>query len=150
MHSEAFPDTGLYLLQAGAAASPDRLSVTLDAGPLGYGVLAAHGHADALAVTLRIGGHDVLVDPGTYDYFTHPEWRTYFRGTPAHNTVTIDDANQSEMLGPFLWGRRGGGEVYGVVAHRRRRQLPRDPRRISTVTGPGSPRARNNRYRSRG
>lgn len=48
----------------------------------------------------------MLVDPGTYDYFTYPRWRDYFRSTRAHNTIVIDDADQSEMLGPFLWGRR--------------------------------------------
>ena len=45
------------------------------------------------------------MDPGTYDYFTYPEWRQYFRSTRAHNTVEIDGADQSVMLGSFLWNR---------------------------------------------
>ncbi|MBM4149927.1 MAG: hypothetical protein FJ224_12925, partial [Lentisphaerae bacterium] len=56
--------------------------------------------------TLRAFGRDVLVDPGTYDYFSYPQWRRYFRSTAAHNTVVVDSQNQSEMLGPFLWGRK--------------------------------------------
>ena len=96
-----------------------------DCGELGFGSIAAHGHADALSVTLRAFGTDVLVDPGTYDYFTHAEWRRYFRSTAAHNTVEIDDRDQSQMLGLFLWGDRAqarcvrfqpdaaGGEVTG-------------------------------------
>ena len=104
--SKAFPDTGYYLLQHGGAAGTDRIGVVFDCGQLGMGPLAAHGHADALSFTLRAFGRDVLVDPGTYDYFSYPEWRQYFRGTRAHNTVVIDGQDQSEMLGPFMWGRR--------------------------------------------
>ncbi len=104
--SRAFPDTGVYLLQSGERGGDDRISATLDCGALGFGAIAAHGHADALSLTLRIFGVDVLVDPGTYDYFQDPRWRDYFRSTRAHNTVVVDDLDQSELLGPFLWGRR--------------------------------------------
>lgn len=106
LESRAMTESGYYLIQRGGRADPDRISLLFDCGDLGFLSIAAHGHADALSVILRIGGVDVLVDPGTYDYFTHPRWRNYFRSTRAHNTVTIDDTDQSEMLGPFLWGRR--------------------------------------------
>lgn len=102
----AFPDTGLYLLQWGGREEPDSASATIDCGELGFGALAAHGHADALAMTLRAFGEDILVDPGTFDYFRYPEWREYFRSTRAHNTVTVDGLDQSVMLGPFMWGSR--------------------------------------------
>lgn len=106
LSSRAFPDTGLYLLQWGDAGRGDAVSLTFDCGPLGFGPLAAHGHADALGITLRVSGEDVLVDPGTYDYFRYPRWRDYFRSTRAHNTIAIDDVDQSEMAGPFMWGTR--------------------------------------------
>jgi uncharacterized heparinase superfamily protein len=80
--------------------------VFFDCADLGYGPIAAHGHADALSFTLNVGDRPVLVDAGTYDYFTHPSWREYFRSTRAHNTVEIDGVSQSESLGPFLWGRK--------------------------------------------
>jgi hypothetical protein len=105
LRSRSFPESGYYLLQSGSAEKPDRISVIMDCGPLGFKSIAAHGHADALSIVLRAFGRDVLVDPGTYDYFSHPDWRTYFRSTKAHNTVVIDDRDQSEMLGPFMWGR---------------------------------------------
>ena len=108
--SKAFKDSGYYLLQHGELDSPDRISVVFDCGPLGMGALAAHGHADALSFTLRAFGRDILVDPGTYDYFSYPEWRKYFRSTRAHNTVVIDGRDQSEMLGLFLWGQRARAE----------------------------------------
>ena len=106
LRSRSFPDSGYYLLQSGSEGTGDRISVLFDCGDLGFGPIAAHGHADALSFVLRAFGLDVLVDPGTYDYFTHPEWRRYFRSTPAHNTLAVDGRDQSEMRGPFLWGRR--------------------------------------------
>jgi len=104
LESRALVDAGHYLLQCGRAN--DRICVHIDCAPLGYGSIAAHGHADALAFTLRMGGLLMLVDPGTFDYFTQPQWRDAFRHTRAHNTVCIDDLNQSELLGAFLWGRQ--------------------------------------------
>lgn len=106
LRPHAFPHTGLYLLQWGAAGSSDSASLTLDCGDLGYGPLAAHGHADALAITLRAFGEDILVDPGTYDYFRYPAFREYFRSTRAHNTITVDNVDQSVMSGPFMWDAR--------------------------------------------
>jgi hypothetical protein len=75
----------------------------VDAGPLGYLSIAAHGHADALSFTLSICGHEVLVDPGTYAYHREGRWREYFRGTTAHNTLRVDAAEQSVSGGNFLW-----------------------------------------------
>ena len=108
--SQAFPDSGYYLLQHGSAGPGDGASVLFDCGPLGLGQLAAHGHADALSFTLRVGGREILVDPGTFDYFSYPEWRNYFRSTAAHNAVVIDEQNQSQMLGRFQWGRRAAAK----------------------------------------
>jgi len=104
--SHAFADSGYYLLQHGHQGSADRLSVLFDCGDLGYQSIAAHGHADALSFTLRAFGHEVFVDPGTYDYFRFRAFRDYFRSTRAHNTVSVDGLDQSVMLGPFLWGAR--------------------------------------------
>jgi len=108
--SKALSHSGYYLLQHGQCNSLDRISAVFDCGPLGMGSLAAHGHADALSFTLRAFGKDVLVDPGTYDYFSYPQWRQYFRSTRSHNTVAIDGQDQSEMLGLFLWGRRASAQ----------------------------------------
>src|SRR5262249_31783344 len=79
---------------------------TLDHGPLGLGALAAHGHADALSMTLRHGSDDLFGDPGTLAYFEDAAARDACRSTPAHSTVSFGGRSQSEMLGPFLWGRR--------------------------------------------
>jgi Heparinase II/III-like protein/Heparinase II/III N-terminus len=77
--------------------------LVFDAGPLGYLGIAAHGHADALSFCLAIDGAWWLVDPGTYAYHSAPEWRSYFRGTSAHNTIRVNRNDQSQMGGAFLW-----------------------------------------------
>ncbi len=82
------------------------LRVVFDHGPLGLGAIAAHGHADALAVTVWRGADGLVVDPGTLAYHEDEAARTESRGTPAHATVSFGGRSQSEMLGAFLWGRR--------------------------------------------
>ena len=98
--SRAYPEGG-YVVFHNA-----HWQVLFDAGALGLGSLAAHGHSDALSVWASLDGKPFLVDAGTYAYHEEPAWRNYFRGTSAHNTVQMDDYHQSEMLGPFLWGRK--------------------------------------------
>jgi uncharacterized heparinase superfamily protein len=98
----AFPEGGYYILGCDFE-TPGEVRLIVDAGPLGYRKLAAHGHADALAFTLSVGGEEFLVDPGTYAYHTQPQWRSYFRGTAAHNTVRVDGADQSVPGGNFMW-----------------------------------------------
>lgn len=77
-----------------------------DFAPLGLGSLAAHGHADALSITLSIDGNPVFIDPGTYIYNVQRQWRDYFRHTSNHNTICIDDKNQSVIGGHFLWTKK--------------------------------------------
>jgi hypothetical protein len=108
----------------------DGMLVTFDHGPLGLGTLAAHGHADALALTIFSNAEPIVPDPGTWAYQEDPEGRDRFRGTPAHATVSFGGRNQSETLGPFLWGRRariapaeGGWECRWVTGERHRRSV---------------------------
>ena len=102
----AFSDAGTHVLRTpvgdGAENGPE-IWCRCDGGPHGFGSIAAHGHADALSVEVRVGGVDVLADPGTYCYHGDPDWRTYFRSTLAHNTAEVDGASQSVEGGPFLW-----------------------------------------------
>ena len=98
----AFPQGGYYLLGKDFDTARE-VRIVIDSGPLGYLSLAAHGHADALAFTLSMGGVELLVDPGTYAYHTQRQWRDYFRSTAAHNTVEVDGLNQSEIGGNFMW-----------------------------------------------
>ncbi len=100
--------TGSGLLRDGgiAVVGGSDCKVVMDVGALGYTNIAAHGHADALSVLLSAGDEYLVVDSGTYSYHSNQEWRSYFRGTAAHNTVRIDGTNQSTIAGRFLWSSK--------------------------------------------
>jgi hypothetical protein len=88
--------------------------LTMDVGPLGYLSIAAHGHADALAVSMSVDGCELIADPGTASYYGHPAWRKVHRGTRVHATVSVDDEDQSVMAGPFMWTRHARVRTHTV------------------------------------
>jgi len=98
-----------------------------DCGPLGDG---GHGHYDALSIEAWANGRPLVLDPGRYTY-AEADGRRWFRGTAAHNTVTVDGQDQT----PYARGRSSLpsaratylGELHGQVespcypaVHRRR------------------------------
>jgi len=105
--SKTYPIGGYSILKGLGA------HMIMDHGELGYGSIAAHGHADALSITLSLRGEPVLIDSGTYCYHNEKKWRDYFRKTLQHNTVEIEGKDQAEMLGAFLWGKRGKSRLVG-------------------------------------
>ena len=143
---------GGYFILGCDFESENEIRLVADAGPLGYRAIAAHGHADALAFTLSVGGKEFLIDPGTYAYHTQGEWRRYFRGTAAHNTLRVDGLDQSQSGGNFMWLRKadarcalwrpseerdvfegwhdGYAQLPDPVVHRRRISLEKRARRV--------------------
>jgi Heparinase II/III-like protein len=128
--SRLFADAGTAFLQSGD------LYVQVDAGPFGWGG-AGHSHADTLSLVASYRGEPIFTDPGTFTYMGSPEERDRFRGTRAHNTITIDGKNQAQTVGPFRWALKpdvklnafaagdDGGSLdalceYGGFRHRRR------------------------------
>ena len=77
----------------------------VDVGNITATYQPGHTHADTLNYELRINGKPFIVDTGisTYD---KTERRQYERSTAAHNTVTIDNKNSSEVWGGFRVGNR--------------------------------------------
>ncbi len=104
---------GLVVLRGGSARA------TVDVGPLGFLSLAAHGHADALAVTWTRRGREVVCDPGVGSYFRDAQARDAFRGTGFHATVEVDGSNQSEIGGAFLWTRHARAKVLATTLEER-------------------------------
>jgi uncharacterized heparinase superfamily protein len=96
------------------SARSDELWCRADHGPHGYLSIAAHAHADALAIEVRVGGVDVFADPGTYCYGVDPGWRAYFRSTLGHNTLEVAGVDQSLAAGPHLWARHARAELEGA------------------------------------
>jgi uncharacterized heparinase superfamily protein len=111
---QAFADGGYYVM-ASDRGSEEEILIVFDSGPMGLPPLNAHGHADALSFCLTYGGREFLIDPGTYCYQGMTEWRGYFRGTGAHNTVRVDGEDQSITGGPFLWRQTANARLENVV-----------------------------------
>ncbi|MDB6072386.1 MAG: hypothetical protein JWO89_26 [Verrucomicrobiaceae bacterium] len=57
----------------------------LDASPLGYGTMAAHGHCDALHLSIWAGAQAIVIDPGTGGYYGMAERRAELAAWEAHN-----------------------------------------------------------------
>jgi hypothetical protein len=91
-----FPEAGVAVMTCGD------VHAIIDAGPFGA-LHSGHSHSDTLSIVLRSGGEEILIDPGTYTYTGEPEWRDWFRGSSAHNTIRIDGLDQGVMAGPFRW-----------------------------------------------
>lgn len=85
--------------------SPFPFCLTFDHGPLGMSPCFGHGHADALSIIFDYGDQEVLIDPGTYSYTRDAAWRSYFRGTRAHNTVLVDQSDQAVQETAFMWSK---------------------------------------------
>ncbi len=89
--SVAFSQFGLACLRQ------DEKSVAFSCGSTGQKGVGGHGHNDKLSVEICFDGRAVIVDPGTWTYGAHPEGRDYFRSTAMHNTVQVDDLEQSPI-----------------------------------------------------
>jgi hypothetical protein len=99
--SKFYVDEGHYIFKNNNGRNS--IYLHFDIAPLGYLSIAAHGHADALSIMLNVNGQPFIVDSGTYTYHTEPEWRRYFIGTLAHNTIRIDGKDQAIIGGPTMW-----------------------------------------------
>jgi hypothetical protein len=108
-NSIAFQASGLYMMSGDSGRQ-----LVIDAGPQGAHT-AGHGHADALSLTASSGGVDLLIDSGTFEYVGADDQRDRFRGTRAHNTLSVAGQDQAEPKGPFSWGRLPKVEAEGWI-----------------------------------
>ncbi len=93
-----------------------RMLIVFDHGPLGFGGIAAHGHADALSVWLHVDGMPVIVDSGTFLYHSDRAWRDFFRSTAAHNTLEAAGLSQSVTAGAFNWSHKAQAKCTRLVS----------------------------------
>jgi hypothetical protein len=110
-----FADCGVTIMRS-ATAYDEEVWCRCDSGPHGFLSTGAHAHSDALSVEVRVGGVEILADPGTYLYQGEERWRQYFRSTIGHNTVEIGGRDQSVPGGPFMWTRHATSNVNRVTA----------------------------------
>ena len=85
--SAVFPWAGHVIMRNGW--DPDAHWAFFDVGPAGIG----HRHRDRLHLSISAYGRDLLVDGGRY-WYKNDEWRRYFIGTQAHNSILIDGISQ--------------------------------------------------------
>ncbi|GAB3962250.1 alginate lyase family protein [Spirosoma harenae] len=83
----------------------NRFEFVADVGSVGPDHQPGHAHADTLSFVLYVDNHPFIVDNGVSTYQTGIR-RAWERSTAAHNTVTIDDINSSEVWASFRVGRR--------------------------------------------
>jgi len=94
--SRAFPEGGYFVMRGGVGKQG--LYLAFDCGPFGYKPVPVHGHADVLSFDLYAYGRSLITDCGVYSYHLGEDWRNYFRGTSAHNTIVVDGKDQSILL----------------------------------------------------
>ena len=85
----SFPDGGYFVQRSGW--EEDARFLIFDCGPLGDG---GHGHYDLLSFEACGNGRPLIVDPGRFTYADGDD-RRWFKGTAAHNTVSVDGLDQT-------------------------------------------------------
>jgi uncharacterized heparinase superfamily protein len=100
-----------------------------DAGPVGPDYQPGHGHCDLLSLEISHRGKRVISNSGVSTYETCPR-RLEERGTAAHNTLRLDEAEQSEIWSSFrvarrarVIGRRTDGQRWAEAGHDGYRRL---------------------------
>ncbi len=77
----------------------------IDVGGLEPAANPGHAHTDSLSFILYANGKPFMIDTGISTYEQN-EIRNYERSTSAHNTIIIENKNQSFVWGAFRIGKR--------------------------------------------
>lgn len=100
------PDGITHLEKSGyIRVQSQNMVALLDVAPVGPDYLPGHAHADTLSFELSLFEQRVFVNSGTSCYGNNLE-RLRQRGTAAHNTVTLNGYDSSEVWGGFRVARR--------------------------------------------
>lgn len=94
----AFPDAGIFVF----SEQNDATRLVLRTAPAPERrVMPGHMHSDLMSICFVESGTPLIVDSGTFSYRFRargaPNWRAYFAGASAHNTVLVGD---QDPLGP--------------------------------------------------
>jgi hypothetical protein len=104
--TQVFPDAGLYVMRSG-----NRYLLACCGQVGGTADLGNHKHNDLLSFELYAGDKAFIVDPGSYVYRRHYEWRNHFRSTHSHNTVVIDAQEQNRFQDTHLFAMAADAKV---------------------------------------
>lgn len=104
--SSLAPTLFRHLAESGYVRWQDEVAcVIMDVGEIGPDFLPGHAHADTLSFEMSLFGERFIVDSGTSCYGLSEE-RLRQRGTQAHNTVSIEQMDSSEVWSGFRVARR--------------------------------------------
>lgn len=92
-----FPESGQAVCWTG------EWQLRWDLSPLGYLSTAAHGHLDALHLSLWLRRVALIIDPGTGAYYGDTRLRAWLASAAAHNGPRVQHVDYPRRLGPFLW-----------------------------------------------
>ncbi|MEQ8363058.1 MAG: alginate lyase family protein [Cyclobacteriaceae bacterium] len=101
IHSDKIPlsDSGYRMVRE------DKYELFLDVGSIGPDYIPGHAHSDTFNFILYAHGKPVIVDLGTSTYDLCSR-RQQERSTISHNTVQINNLEQSEVWSAFRVGKR--------------------------------------------
>ncbi|NJN80549.1 MAG: hypothetical protein HC797_08800, partial [Anaerolineales bacterium] len=101
LRGDSFPGGGVYILNNTNSKAIIRCT----------DFKSRPSHADQMHLDLWIHGQNIACDAGTYLYSGENVWRNGLAHTSAHNTVTVDDKDQMNMVSRFTWTNWSKGKV---------------------------------------
>jgi uncharacterized heparinase superfamily protein len=100
------PTAAIPLLHSGyRMIRTGSLEFFIDIGNIGPDYIPGHAHSDTFSFELYQNGNPLIVDVGTSTYEKN-QLRQTERSTHSHNTVVVNDNDQSEVWDGFRVGRR--------------------------------------------
>lgn len=104
-----YSDTGIAVQRTG-----DWI-LRFDLSPVGYLTTAAHGHLDALHLSIWFRGKAMVIDPGTGAYYADGAVRNYLASWQAHNGPRFQRRAGPRRAGPFLWTDHHSAPTWQLV-----------------------------------
>ena len=92
--------------------SNEHIECILDVGLIGPDYLPGHGHSDIFNFELYYEGLPFIIDTGISTYDNNKQ-RHLERSTSSHNTIMVNNENQSEVWDSFRVGKRA--TVYNLI-----------------------------------
>ena len=89
----------------------EQIEVVVDIGNITASYQPGHTHADTFTYEMRIAGKPFVVDTGVSTYEKNFR-RQYERSSAAHNNVTVNGKNSSEVWGGFRVGKRAKVKLF--------------------------------------
>ena len=99
LNATDYRHSGFYVAQTNHA------KLIFDAGSVGPKYIPGHAHADTLSFELSISNERLFVNSGVSTY-TEGAQRSYERGTLAHNTVSVNSEDSSQVWSSFRVAKR--------------------------------------------